>query len=121
MRNPTSYRHIICISVSHTFSTTCSLLYEQAKSICSITNHDLLASLEKCLALLSGTVLGRLYIKYSDRLCLSRFSYVDWASYPDDHRSIASYYVYFCDNLFSESSKKQYIVPKTSSESEYGL
>ena len=43
----------------------------------------------------------------------------DWATDPDDRRSISGYCVYLGDNLVAWSSRKQGIVARSTAESEY--
>ena len=68
---------------------------------------------------LKGTLYHGLHIGYCDNLNLVGYSDADWACYPDDRRSIAGYYVYLGDSLISWSSKKQTVVSRSSTESEY--
>jgi hypothetical protein len=60
-----------------------------------------------------------LHIRYSERLYLQGYSDADWASSPDDRRSVGGYYVYLGDTLVAWSSKKQGFIARSSTESEY--
>uniref|UniRef100_A0A803PEH4 Integrase catalytic domain-containing protein n=1 Tax=Cannabis sativa TaxID=3483 RepID=A0A803PEH4_CANSA len=66
-----------------------------------------------------GTKTKGLHISCSDRLSITGFSDADWACCPDDSRSVAGYCVYLGDTLVSWSSKKQVVVSRSSTESEY--
>ncbi|XP_062093531.1 uncharacterized mitochondrial protein AtMg00810-like [Humulus lupulus] len=68
---------------------------------------------------LKGTIHHGLHIAPSDRLSLIGFSDADWACCPDDRKSVAGYCVYFGESLISWSSKKQTVVARSSTESEY--
>ena len=50
---------------------------------------------------------------------LTGYSDADWACDIDDRKSIGAYCIFLGNNLVSWSSKKQAIVAKSSTESEY--
>lgn len=50
---------------------------------------------------------------------LTTFTDAGWACDVDDRRSIGAFYIYFGNNLVSWSSKKQQVIAKSSTESEY--
>ncbi|KAH9696545.1 retrovirus-related pol polyprotein from transposon RE2 [Citrus sinensis] len=50
---------------------------------------------------------------------LTGFTDADWVCDLDDRKSIGSYCIYLGNNLISWSSKKQYVVTRSSAESEY--
>lgn len=47
------------------------------------------------------------------------YSYVDWASCPDTHKSTSGYAVFLSSNLVSWSFKRQNIVSRSSAKAEY--
>lgn len=73
---------------------------------------------KRILRYLKGTMYHGIHIFTGDNLNLTGFSDADWASCPDDRRSIASYCVFLGDSLISWSSKKQTVVARSSTESE---
>lgn len=50
---------------------------------------------------------------------MSAFSDADWAGCPDDYRSTGGFAIYLSHNLISCSSRKQKIVSRSSTKSEY--
>ncbi|XP_062103516.1 uncharacterized mitochondrial protein AtMg00810-like [Humulus lupulus] len=74
---------------------------------------------KRILRYLKGTQHHGLHIIPSNNLNLIGFSDADWACYPDDRRSVGGYCVFMGDTLISWSSKKQTVVARSSTESEY--
>ena len=60
-----------------------------------------------------------LQFKKSEHLDLVAYTDADWASDPDDRRSISGYCVFLGDNLVAWSSRKQGMVARSTAESEY--
>ncbi|XP_047342791.1 uncharacterized mitochondrial protein AtMg00810-like [Impatiens glandulifera] len=60
-----------------------------------------------------------LLIRPSSSLDIYAFSDSDWAGCPDDRRSTTGYCIFLSDNLISWNSKKQQVVARSSTESEY--
>uniref|UniRef100_A0A803PYD1 Retrovirus-related Pol polyprotein from transposon RE1 n=1 Tax=Cannabis sativa TaxID=3483 RepID=A0A803PYD1_CANSA len=75
--------------------------------------------MKRILRYLKGTAHHGLHLSPSPNLHLVGFSDVDWACCPDDRKSVAGYCVYLGDSLISWSSKKQTVVARSSTESEY--
>ncbi|KAH9691439.1 hypothetical protein KPL70_016106 [Citrus sinensis] len=77
---------------------------------------------KKVLRYLQATATHGLYIQKEGTLGLTGltgYSDADWACDIDDRKSIGAYCIYLGNNLISWSSKKQAIVAKSSTESEY--
>ncbi|KAH9750213.1 retrovirus-related pol polyprotein from transposon RE1 [Citrus sinensis] len=77
---------------------------------------------KKVLRYLQATVTYGLYIQKEgtlETIGLTGYSDADWACDIDDRKSIGAYCIFLGNNLVSWSSKKQAIVAKSSTESEY--
>lgn len=68
---------------------------------------------------LKGTVNYCLHIKQSTDLDITGFSDADWATSIDDRKSMAGQCVFLGETLVSWSSRKQKVVSRSSTESEY--
>ncbi|XP_060963442.1 uncharacterized mitochondrial protein AtMg00810-like [Cannabis sativa] len=74
---------------------------------------------KRILRYLKGTSTQGLHICCSNNLNITGFSDADWVSNVDDRRSVGGYCVYLGESLVSWSSKKQFVVSRSSTESEY--
>ena len=77
------------------------------------------AAVKRILRYLKHTISHSLLIQLTANVTLQTFSDVDWASDPDDRRSVGAYCVYLGNNLVSWSCKQQQTVTRSSTESEY--
>jgi hypothetical protein len=120
MHNPTMYRSVIG-ALQYLTNTRPDIAFAVNNLSqflqCPTTTHW--NSVKRILRYLKGTLHVGLHIRFSERLSLQGFSDADWASSPDDRRSVGGYCVYLGDTLVAWSSKKQGSVSRSSTESEY--
>ncbi|XP_047320766.1 uncharacterized mitochondrial protein AtMg00810-like [Impatiens glandulifera] len=76
-------------------------------------------AVKRILRYLRNTSHHGLLIRPSSSIELSAFSDSDWAGCPDDRRSTTGYCIFLGDNIISWNSKKQQVVARSSTESEY--
>ncbi|XP_062119207.1 secreted RxLR effector protein 161-like [Humulus lupulus] len=120
LSNPTMYRSAIGALqyLCHTRPDIAFAVNKLSQFLqCPTTSHW--SGVKRVLRYLKGTLHYGLHLGYCERLVLVGYSDADWACCPDDRRSIAGYCIYFGDSLVSWSSKKQAVVSRSSTESEY--
>lgn len=61
---------------------------------------------KRVLRYLQGTKYHGLHLKASNEMHFTAFSNADWASDPDDRRSISAYLVFLGNSLISWASRK---------------
>ena len=71
------------------------------------------------LCYLKGTITKNLFYHHNSDSSLELFSDADWASSPNDRRSIRGYLIYLGKNLISWSTRKQRTISRSSTEAEY--
>ena len=97
------------------------IYYKLSQYLSSPTIQHWLAC-RKVLRYLQATITHGLYLQQRgspEVMGLNGYSDVDWAYDIDDRKSIGAYCIYLGNNLISWSSKKQGVVTKSSTESEY--
>ena len=78
-----------------------------------------LVALKHVLQCVSGTVNQGILLNGTSKLTLQAYSDADWAACPNTRRSVTGYLVLLGHSPISWKSKKQAIVSRSSSESEY--
>ncbi|XP_062075781.1 uncharacterized mitochondrial protein AtMg00810-like [Humulus lupulus] len=118
--NPTAYRSVIggLQYLTHT-RPDLSFAINKLSQFLQVPTTAHWSAMKRVLRYLKGTLHHGLHIKYSEKLPLTGYSDADWACCPDDRRSVAGYCVYLGDTLVSWLSKKQAVVSRSSTESEY--
>ena len=74
-------------------------------------------ALKLIMCYLQGTIDHGLFIRPSHIDLL--VSYIDWVGYPTNRWSTSGFCVYLGDNLVSWSSKRQHVISRSSTKTEY--
>ncbi|KAH9764120.1 retrovirus-related pol polyprotein from transposon RE1 [Citrus sinensis] len=118
--DPTLYRSVIG-SLQYAVLTRLELAFSVNKlsQFMSDPRQPHWVACKRVLRYLKNTMNMCLSFKKSEHLDLIAYTDADWATDPDDRRSISGYCVYLGDNLVAWSSRKQGMVARSTAESEY--
>ncbi|KAH9716509.1 retrovirus-related pol polyprotein from transposon RE1 [Citrus sinensis] len=118
--DPTLYRSVIG-SLQYAVLTRPELAFSVNKlsQFMSDPRQPHWVACKRVLRYLKNTMNLCLRFKKSEHLDLIAYTDADWATDPDDRRSISGYCVYLGDNLVAWSSRNQGMVARSTAESEY--
>ncbi|PNY02796.1 copia protein (gag-int-pol protein), partial [Trifolium pratense] len=120
MAEPTMYRQAIG-ALQYLTNTRPDIAFAVNKlsQYMSSPTTDHWQGIKRILRYLQGTINFCLHIKPSTDLDIAGFSDADWATSIDDRKSMAGRCVFLGESLISWSSRKQRVVSRSSTESEY--
>ena len=120
MANPTLYRQAIG-ALQYLTNTRPDIAFSVNKlsQYMSLPTTDHWQGIKRILRYLHGTTNLCLHIKPSTDLDITGFSDADWATSVDDRKSMAGQCVFLGETLVSWASRKQRVVSRSSTESEY--
>lgn len=120
LENPTQYRRLIGALqyITHTRPDISYIVNKLSQFLQAPTENHWQAG-KRILRYLKGTKHLGLQLYKSTNLSLQGYSDADWACDSADRKSIGGYCVFFGKSLVSWSSKKQNVVSRSSTESEY--
>nr|KYP35708.1 Copia protein [Cajanus cajan] len=120
LKNPTEFRQAIG-ALQYLTNTRPDIAFSVNKlsQFMSSPTLDHWQGIKRILRYLQGTMHYCLHIKCSAYLDIAGFSDADWATSVDDRKSMAGQCVFLGDTLVSWSSRKQQVVSRSSTESEY--
>jgi histone deacetylase 1/2 len=120
MSNPTHYRQAIG-ALQYLTNTRPDIAFAVNKlsQYMSSPTIDHWQGIKRILRYLHGTTNLGLHIKPSTDLDIAGFSDADWATSIDDRKSMAGQCVFLGETLVSWASRKQKVVSRSSTESEY--
>jgi len=120
LQDPTMFRQAIG-ALQYLINTRLDIAFSVNKlnQFMSSPTIDHWRGIKRILRYLQGTIQHCLHIKPSTDLDLVGFSDADWATSVDDRKSMAGQCVFLGETLVSWSSRKQKVVSRSSTESEY--
>ncbi|KAG7577546.1 Reverse transcriptase RNA-dependent DNA polymerase [Arabidopsis thaliana x Arabidopsis arenosa] len=120
LSNPTSYRELIgrLLYLTITRPDITFAVHHLSQFLSAPTDVHLQAA-HKVLKYIKGNPgLGLMYPADTE-ICLNGFADADWGTCKDSRRSVTGYCIYLGTSLISWKSKKQAVVSRSSTESEY--
>ena len=123
LQDPATYRSIVgALQYATLTRPEISFSVNKVCQFMSQPQEEHWAAVKRILRYLKGTVHHGLHLQKGSLhhpMPLSAFCDADWASDPDDRKSTSGFGIFFGPNLISWSSKKQYLVARSSTEAEY--
>lgn len=122
LRNPTLFRRLI--GVLQYVTNTCPDITFSVNKLSRYLSKPIVqhwVASKRMLRYLKGTVNHGIHLKPSSQLSLYGFCDADWGVAHEDRRSIYGYCVYLVQSLVSWASKRQSVVSRSSTESDYRL
>ena len=120
MTDPTIYRQTVgALQYATITRPDISFAINKASQFMQHPTDEHWVMVKRIFRYLKNTITYGIQVSQSPTLHLSAFSDADWAGCPDDRKSQGGFLIFYGSNIISWQSRKQQIVARSSTESEY--